>query len=312
MKIIFAGTPDFSVLTLSALLQSDHDVVAVLTQPDKPKGRGRKLAMSPVKVVAQSHNIPVLQPSSLKDDEIQSTLRSYSADMMIVIAYGLLLPKNILDMFPYGCINIHASLLPKYRGASPIQSAILKGDTETGVTIMQMDVGMDTGDMLHVSKCKITSKDTAKTLHDNLAKLGSEALLDTFTMIEKGAVIPEKQDDKQATHASKIKKVDAKIDWDQAVETIDREIRAYYGWPVSFTSLNGEVIRVWEASISNNAFKGAPGEIVESSRQGVTIACGQGALTLNKIQLPGGRAVSIQDCLNANADRFQLGKVLGT
>lgn len=312
MKLIFAGTPDFSVPTLKKLIESEHDVVAVLTQPDKPKGRGRKLTKSPIKVLAESHEIPVLQPITLKNEAIQSTLRAYHADIMIVIAYGLLLPKKVLEMFPLGCINVHASLLPKYRGASPIQAALLSGDKQTGVTIMKMDVGMDTGDMLHHLACDIDLQETAQTLHDKLAELGSQALSEFLNSMQQSELKPIKQDDLLATYAPKIKKTDAKIDWSKSAETLDREVRAYYGWPVSYTTTHGEVLRVWESNLSNQAHDATAGEVVACSENGIIVACGRGTLSLSKIQLPGGKILPVKDYLNANRQRFQIGTMLGT
>lgn len=312
MKLIFAGTPDFSVPTLKKLIESEHDVVAVLTQPDKPKGRGRKLTKSPIKMLAESHEIPVLQPITLKNEAIQSTLRAYHADIMIVIAYGLLLPKTVLEMFPSGCINVHASLLPKYRGASPIQAALLSGDKQTGVTIMKMDVGMDTGDMLHHLACHIDLQETAQTLHDKLAELGSHALIELLNSMQQSELNPIKQDDRLATYAPKIKKTDAQIDWSKSAETLDREVRAYYGWPVSYTTTHGEALRVWESNLSNQAHNATAGEVIACSENGIIVACGRGALSLSKIQLPGGKILPVKDYLNANRQRFQIGTMLGT
>ena len=235
LKIIFAGTPDFAASALSALIESEHDVVAVYTQPDRPAGRGRKLRASPVKELALKHDIPVLQPEKLKDAETHDVLRSFNADVMIVAAYGLILPQAVLDIPRLGCLNIHASLLPRWRGAAPIQRAIAAGDKESGITIMQMDAGLDTGDILLLSHCPINDNDNGGDLHDRLAEMGASSILEALKDIESGNTKPIKQDDALATYAHKLDKKEAIINWKDSAENIERLIRAFNPWPVAFT-----------------------------------------------------------------------------
>jgi methionyl-tRNA formyltransferase len=307
-SIIFAGTPVFSVKTLMALINSGHDIKAVYTQPDRPSGRGRKLTASPVKELALEKQIPVYQPVSLRDENEQKKLASLEADVMIVVAYGLLLPLPILQAPKYGCINVHASLLPCWRGAAPIQRAILAGDTKTGVTIMQMDKGLDTGDMLYHLECPIFSSDTSAILHDRLAELGAEALLKTLDNLSE--ITPEKQNDQLKTYAEKISKDEAKLDWNCSAAELDRKIRAFNPWPVAETMCDGHVVRIWQAENLQQTTHAEPGEILQVSKQGIDIATGNGILRLLKMQLPGGKPLPMVDILNARSQLFSVGKKL--
>ncbi|MER1719940.1 methionyl-tRNA formyltransferase, partial [Proteus terrae] len=247
LRIIFAGTPDFAARHLAALLSTQHRVVGVLTPPDKPAGRGKKLTISPVKALALTHNIPVYQPVSLKPEENHEWIVAQQADIMIVVAYGMILPKAVLEIPRLGCLNVHGSLLPKWRGAAPIQRSLWAGDKETGVTIMQMDVGLDTGDMLYKASCPITSEDTSASLYEKLAELGPKALTTTLDLITSGKIKAEKQDDNLANYAQKLSKEEAKIDWSLSAEQIERCIRAFNPWPMSFFMLDEQPVKVWKA-----------------------------------------------------------------
>ncbi len=307
MKILFAGTPDFSVPILQALLDANHDVCAVYTQPDRPKGRGQKTAFSPVKSLAVEHGLPVEQPQSLKNLEAQQQLARYQADVMVVVAYGLILPKAVLDIPKYGCINVHASLLPKYRGASPIQAAILAGDELSGVTIMQMDVGLDTGDMIIKKSCVLAGQETAQSLHDKLSVLGAEAINDALRDIVQGTAQFESQEESLASYAGKIQKEQARIDWSNSAIEIDRQIRAFNPWPVCYSHLDDKTVRIWQASVVEGAETKLhqAGDIISLGKDYCHIACGEGVLSIERLQLAGSKAMSIKDCLNAKRSLFE-------
>lgn len=310
LRIIFAGTPDFAAHHLQVLLDSPHQVVACYTQPDRPAGRGKKLKPSPVKTLAQEAEIPVFQPLSLKDADAQQELAAHGADLMVVVAYGLLLPKAVLDTPRLGCVNVHASLLPRWRGAAPIQRAIEAGDTESGVTIMQMDVGLDTGDMLVKARCPIGAQDTGGSLHDTLMTLGGPALLETLQQLAADKATPEVQDDSLANYAAKISKAEAQIDWHANAADIDRKIRAFNPFPVAFTRRpqNPEAtIRLWQAQPVDGP-AGEAGEIVAIEPERLIVACGQGALAISRLQLPGKKAMAVGDLLRGNRDLFAIGE----
>jgi methionyl-tRNA formyltransferase len=300
MRIIFAGTPDFAAETLKALLSTNHEICAVYTQPDRPSGRGRKLTASPVKQLALEHDIPVEQPLNFKEDEAKQILANYQADLMIVVAYGLLLPQSVLDTPSLGCINVHASLLPRWRGAAPIQRAILAGDTETGVCIMQMEAGLDTGPVLSRASCPINIDDTAQTLHDRLAILGADTLLAVLPNIVELQSKAQSQNDELTCYAAKLLKPEAEIDWQQSADQLVRQIQAFNPWPVAQTNWQNQVFRIWSASLVSEKSSVAPGEIITVNKDSIDVATGDGILRLNHIQLPGKRAMPVADFLNAN------------
>lgn len=306
--IIFAGTPSFAVPALK-ILQSQHDVIAVYTQPDRPAGRGRKLTASPVKEMALQLKLPVYQPVSLVDKTEQEFLIKLNADMMVVAAYGLLLPKAILQAPRLGCINIHASLLPRWRGAAPIQSAILAGDTTTGISIMQMTEGLDQGPVLLKLPIPIHPDDTSHTLEERLTVTGAEAIVAALENLKN--LPAEPQDPSQVTYAGKIKKEMARINWQLPALQIEKQVRAFNPWPVSFTELEKIIVRVWSAIVlSENSQQETPGKILQSTRDGIDIAAAKGILRLLKIQLPGGKVLSAAEILHAHADFFSSGKIL--
>ena len=294
MRIIFAGTPHFAASALAALV-GEHQVIAVLTQPDRPAGRGMQLAESPVKQFARPHNLTVLQPVTLKTEEAQRPLAALDADVMVVAAYGLILPQAVLQMPHHGCLNIHASLLPRWRGAAPIQRAILAGDTETGITIMQMDEGLDTGDMLLRQTCPISEDDTAKTLHDKLAEIGASSILEALLLLQENRLTPIKQDNDAACYAAKLTKSEAQIDWRQDARQIERAVRAYNP---CHANLNGVTIKIWQANVCPDT-RGEPGAVLAVDRRGITVACGKDALRLEILQRPGGKAQPAAQFLQA-------------
>ncbi|MCG7923205.1 MAG: methionyl-tRNA formyltransferase [Candidatus Thiodiazotropha lotti] len=300
LKIIFAGTPDFAASALQALLTTEHRVVAVYTQPDRPAGRGRKVQFSPVKQLAVAHNLEVFQPKTLKDPEAQQMLEQHQADLMVVVAYGLLLPQAVLDIPRLGCINIHASLLPRWRGAAPIQRAILAGDETSGVTIMQMEAGLDTGPMLNIRSTPIDPAETGGSLHDRLAELGSEALIEVLPGLSEGRIEAVPQDDSLANYASKLDKEEAKIDWSQAAVQIDRQVRAFSPWPVAHCLYGDKVMRIWSSEVVGGDGSVTPGQVVASGRAGIDVATGEGVLRITQLQMPGKRAMAAGDFLNAH------------
>ncbi|NLU11871.1 MAG: methionyl-tRNA formyltransferase [Gammaproteobacteria bacterium] len=309
LRIVFAGTPEFAASHLQALLDSEHSVIAVYTQPDRPAGRGQKLTPSPVKQLASKHNIPVLQPLNLRSTEAQQELAAFNADLMVVVAYGLILPQAVLDSPRLGCINSHASLLPRWRGAAPIQRAIEAGDTESGITVMQMEAGLDTGPMLLKVKTPILATDTAGSLHDRLAMLGPDAVLQAIQGLADGSINAEKQLEGLATYAHKLNKQAALIDWQRPAAALDCQIRAMHPWPVAHTTLAGETLKIHTAQVSEG--HGQPGEILSAEREGLLVACGEQALRLTHLQLPNGKALAFSDLLNSKKDLFQTGQVLG-
>jgi len=301
LRLIFAGTPDFAVPALDALAGAGHQVVAVYTQPDRPAGRGRKLTPSPVKTRAQALGLPIEQPESLKSSDMQTILRGYAPDAMVVVAYGLLLPQAVLDIPKYGCLNIHASLLPRWRGAAPIQRAIAAGDTETGVGIMQMEKGLDTGPVLLERRIPIAPADTGGVLHDRLASLGAQAIVEALERLEHGTLEPEPQDSTQATYAHKLTKQEGALDWRKPADLLARQVRAFNPWPVAFATFEGEILRVWNAtSRPNAAADRSPGDIVTVSAEGIDVATGEGMLRITRLQPPGKRPMNAAEFLNGH------------
>jgi len=314
LRIIFAGTPDFSVAPLQALLNSQHDVIAVYTQPDRPAGRGRKLTASPVKQVAEENGIPVYQPESLKETEAQQTLNSLNADIMIVVAYGLILPQVVLDMPKMGCLNIHASLLPRWRGAAPIQRAIESGDEQSGVTIMQMNAGLDTGDMLYKLTTDITADDTAQTLHDRLSVLGCDALIATLDGLQNQTIMPEIQDESLVTYAEKMHKEEAEVQWNQPALNIVRKIQAFNPWPVAYTLFQDKPLRIWQArqltADEQQEFADMnklPGLVLSLNKNGLIVATGDEPICIQQVQPAGKKAMSAYDFAQSrNIDGYQF------
>lgn len=310
LKLIFAGTPDFAAQHLSALIaDGQHEIVAVYTQPDRPAGRGKKPQASAVKTCALAAGLPVYQPLNFKDTADREVLAQHHADVMVVVAYGLILPAEILTKPRYGCINVHASLLPRWRGAAPIHRAIESGDKQTGVTIMQMDVGLDTGDMLNISRCPIDNDDTTASLHDKLITLGCPALLETLQDIALGQQHATPQDDSQSNYARKIEKPEAVIDWQQTALHIARKVRAFNPFPICHTTVGGERVKIWQVQVSEEG--GAGGEILRADKSGILVACGQGSLLVERLQLPGAKAMSAAEILNSKAALFCPGTTLG-
>ncbi|SCC66484.1 methionyl-tRNA formyltransferase [Kosakonia oryziphila] len=310
LRIIFAGTPDFAARHLDALLSSEHQIVGVFTQPDRPAGRGKKLMPSPVKVLAEEKGLPVFQPASLRQQENQQLIADLNADVMVVVAYGLILPKAVLDMPRKGCINVHGSLLPRWRGAAPIQRSLWAGDEETGVTIMQMDVGLDTGDMLYKLSCPITAQDTSATLYAKLAELGPQGLLVTLQQLAQGSAQPQMQDEALVTYAEKLSKEEARIDWSLSAVQLERCIRAFNPWPMSWLMIDEQPVKIWQASVIPSATRAEPGTILDASKTGIQIATADGILNLESLQPAGKKAMNAQDILNSRREWFVPGNRL--
>lgn len=316
LRLIFAGTPDFAAAQLQALIDNgQHDIVAVYSQPDRKSGRGKKLKATPVKQIALDNNIPVYQPTSLKDQTAQQQLHVLEADLMVVVAYGMLLPQQVLDIPQYGCINIHASLLPRWRGAAPIERAIEAGDSETGITVMQMDKGLDTGDMLLKQTLEIHSSDTGDSLRERMSSMAAAALLTVLEQICQASVRAEAQNTQLATYANKLNKAEAKLDWQQSAQLLALKIRAFNASNVCYSQLQGERIKVWLAEPVGNVATdfditspAEPGTILSADKTGIHVACGTGVLRLMRLQLPGGKQLSCADILNSKAALLQPGK----
>ncbi|MBB2494307.1 methionyl-tRNA formyltransferase [Aquipseudomonas ullengensis] len=309
MRIVFAGTPEFAAQHLQALLDAGRDIVAVYTQPDRPAGRGQKLMPSPVKQLAVQQGITVYQPQTLRDPTAQAELAALQPDLMVVVAYGLILPQVVLDTPRLGCINSHASLLPRWRGAAPIQRAVQAGDAHSGVTVMQMEAGLDTGPMLLKVSTPISAEDTGGSLHDRLATLGSAAVVEAIGKLAARELRGEVQDDSLATYAHKLNKDEARLDWSRPAVELERLVRAFNPWPICHSTLNGEPLKVLAASLGEG--QGQPGQILAASKDGLTVACGDGALRLTRLQLPGGKPLNFADLYNSRREQFAAGLVLG-
>jgi len=310
LRIIFAGTPDFAARHLQALLDSEHQVIAVYTQPDRPAGRGQQLQASPVKQLAVAHDIPVFQPKSLKKAPAQQQLSALAADLMVVVAYGLILPQVVLDTPKLGCINVHGSLLPRWRGAAPIQRALWAGDTNTGVTIMQMDAGLDTGAMLSMATLPIEDHDTSATLYDKLAVIGPRALVEALQDLPGLQAKAQPQQDSAANYAEKLSKEEALLDFNKAAVALEREIRAFNPWPVSYLQLGTQQLKIWQARVE--AGSAQPGQVVRVDKKGIAIGTSDGLLVIEQLQPPGKKAMAVVDFLNGRADWFQTGQQLQT
>ena len=310
LRVVFAGTPDFAAAHLDAVIASKHNVVAVYTQPDRRAGRGKKLQPSPVKIRATHAGLPVFQPSSLRDDNAQAALRALAPDVLVVVAYGLILPQPILDIPNRGCINVHASLLPRWRGAAPIQRAVEAGDAISGITIMAMEAGLDTGPMLATKTLALDPKETGGSLHDRLLPLGSALLIETLDTLDSRLLNATIQNDEQATYAHKIQASDAEIDWLQNAETLARRINAFNPTPGCFSTLQGERIKIWSAHATTGV-PSAPGTVLSASRDGLSVACGEGVLCITEAQLPGAKRQHIADLVNGRAERLPVGAQFG-
>lgn len=308
LRIVFAGTPEFAAAHLQALIEQGLNIVAVYSQPDRPAGRGHKLAQSAVKQLALEHALPVYQPQTLRNADSQSELAALKPDLLVVVAYGLILPQAVLDIPRLGCINSHASLLPRWRGAAPIQRAIEAGDSESGVTVMQMEAGLDTGPMLLKTITPINAEDTGGSLHDRLAEIGPPAVIAAIEQLARGETKPELQDDRLATYAHKLGKSDARIDWSRPAVELERMVRAFNPWPLAHARWNEQPLKVWAAS--PEAGEGAPGEVLAVDKSGLLVACGDSALRLTRVQLPGGKPLTFADLYNARRDQFTPGLIL--
>lgn len=317
LRIVFAGTPEFAAISLQALLdsqeQNHYQLVGVYTQPDRPAGRGHKLVASPVKQLALEHDIPVFQPVNFKPEEDKAALEALNADIMIVAAYGIILPKAVLDTPKLGCLNVHGSILPRWRGAAPIHRALIAGDKTTGITIMQMDVGLDTGDMLLKAYCDIKPTDTSSSLHDHLAKLGGVALVEALEKLKKGELVAEKQDDSLSNYAAKLTKQEGELQWSQSAELIERQVRGLSPWPSAFTQSSEGVMKIHAAELTSvESDSATPGEILVVSKEGVIVATGQGCIRITDVQFAGGKRIKVQDALNGkHKAALQIGQRFG-
>jgi len=312
LRIIFAGTPEFAATSLKTILEHKHDVIAVYTQPDRPAGRGKKLLASDVKQEALRHDIPVYQPLNFKAAEDLETLSKLNADLMIVAAYGIILPLEVLQAPTHGCINIHASLLPRWRGAAPIQRAIQAGDTKTGITIMQMDEGLDTGAMILTKETDISAQDTGGSLHDRLAILGGDAIIDYLKLLSNNEVTLTPQDDKQANYAKKLSKQEALINWNNKATNIERSIRAFNPWPVAYLETEGQRVRVFEATIAELSRQASPGTVIRKDKNGIIVACSDGAINITSLQLAGAKRITADQFVNGGKALLEEGCVLET
>lgn len=301
MKIVFMGTPDFSVAALEELIKAGHEILGVVTQPDKPKGRGKEVLFTPVKEAAIKHNIPVYQPAKVRDEEFVKILSQINPDVFIVVAFGQILPASILNMGKYGCINIHASLLPKYRGSAPIQYVILAGEEKTGITTMKMDEGIDTGDILMTCEVKIDPKETGGSLHDKLAVCGGKLIVETLKEIETNGIEPVKQDNEKSNYVGMIRKSLGNIDFTKSAVEIERLIRGLNPWPSAYTKLNGKTLKIWEADVINENYQGEPGEIVKATKDTLYIKTGKGIISVNQLQLEGKKRMDIDTFLLGNS-----------
>ncbi|KGQ24189.1 methionyl-tRNA formyltransferase [Gallibacterium anatis CCM5995] len=314
LNIIFAGTPDFAAQHLQALLASQHRVIAVYTQPDKPAGRGKKLQPSAVKQLALAHNLPIFQPKSLRKEEAQQQLAQLNADVMVVVAYGLILPKAVLATPRLGCLNVHGSLLPRWRGAAPIQRAIWAGDEQTGVTIMQMDEGLDTGDMLHKVSCEISKDEISASLYQKLATLAPQALIEVLDHLEEGKYPPQAQQNEFSNYAEKLSKEEAKLDWSLPAVQLERCIRAFNPWPISWLQTtdaqgNNQILKVYQATVLPHQNQ-TVGTVLQANKQGIQIATADGVLNITQLQPAGKKPMAVQDFLNGRSDWFEVGKQL--
>lgn len=308
LKLIFAGTPEFAAIHLKALIESEHQLIAAYTQPDRPSGRGKKLQASPVKKLAEQAGIPVYQPQTLRDSDEQTRLAALGADAMVVVAYGLILPAAVLEAPRYGCLNVHASALPRWRGAAPIQRAIEAGDSSTGTTIMQMDVGLDTGNMLATAHCEIGPQTNTASLHDQLAEQGAPLLVKVLSDLKAYQANAVEQNDEGANYASKIVKGEAEVDWTRPAIELDRCIRAFNPFPICFTHLDGQRIKIWQASAAGSAtLKESAGTILSAGRHGILVNCGEGQLNIKRLQLPGGKPLEAEQILNGSGKSFLAG-----
>lgn len=298
MRVVFAGTPDFGAATLAALLAADFDVVGVYTQPDRPAGRGRRVRAGPVKAIATERGLSIEQPTTLRGEPAVTTLAAYRPDVMVVAAYGLILPPAILALPTYGCINVHASVLPRWRGAAPIQRAIIAGDKQAGITIMQMDVGLDTGDMLSIHTCPIEDHDTGGSLHDKLAAMGAAALVETLRQCESGKLCSRPQPEQGATYARRIETSEARLDWNASAIELERLVRGFNPWPVARTRFGDNDLRIWEAVALACDTPSAPGQVLDVTSSGIDMGTAQGVLRLLRLQRPGGKPLAVREFLN--------------